>query len=53
MKKSKQFLVAAIAVLVVSVSLGTIATTAYAQEEPTLIPSTEKTISVTGRQSLQ
>ncbi|MGH1520886.1 MAG: SIMPL domain-containing protein [Nitrosopumilus sp.] len=48
MKKSKQLLVAVITVLVVSVSLGTIATTAYAQEEPTLIPSTEKTISVTG-----
>ena len=48
MKKSKQLFVAAIAVLVVSVSLGTIATTAHAQEEPTLIPSTEKTISVTG-----
>ena len=48
MKKSRQLLVAAITVLVVSVSLGTISTTVHAQEEPTLIPSTEKTISVTG-----
>ena len=38
MKKSKQLLVAVIAVIVVSVSLGTIATTAHAQEESTLIP---------------
>ena len=48
MKKSKQLLVASIAVLVVSVSLGTIGITAYAQEEPTSVPLTEKTISVTG-----
>ena len=48
MKKSRQLLVAAITVLVVSVSLGTISTTVHAQEEPILIPSTEKTISVTG-----
>ena len=51
MKKSRQTLVAVIAVLVVSVSVGTVAVSAYAQEEPTLLPLTEKTISVTGTTS--
>ena len=47
MKKSKQLVVATLAVLVMSVSLGTLYSEADAQEVTT-IPSNEKTISVTG-----